>query len=134
MSQTANYGLFVTDDSSTKFLDWRNQMGGVSNSNMVKIDAALAEKAEASRYIELILLASAWRGTGAPYQQTLAVEGMTTTQNGTIAVSQSANINERIAAREAFLAVTAQEEGKLTISADGKLPDINIPVTLLLIG
>ena len=48
MSNTPNYNLYLTDDSSTRFQEWRNQMNGTENSNMVKIDAALGEKANSS--------------------------------------------------------------------------------------
>ena len=41
MSNTPNYNLYLTDGSSTRFQEWRNQMNGTENSNMVKIDAAL---------------------------------------------------------------------------------------------
>ena len=48
MSETTNYGLYVTDDSSDKFLNWRTKMNGTVDSNMVKIDTALGEKANSS--------------------------------------------------------------------------------------
>ena len=57
MSKTPNYDLFVTDDAGTKFKDWREQMASESNSNMVKIDAALSGKAEQSRSVEIRLMA-----------------------------------------------------------------------------
>ena len=44
MSETKNCGLYITDDSTTKFQEWRRRMGGETDSNMVKIDAALAAK------------------------------------------------------------------------------------------
>lgn len=45
MAETANYGLYVEDDSSAKFMDWRKKMNGSENSNMTKIDEVLANKA-----------------------------------------------------------------------------------------
>ena len=42
MSETAKYNLYVEDGSSVPFLDWRKKINGTSNSNMVKIDTALA--------------------------------------------------------------------------------------------
>lgn len=41
MGETANYKLYVEDDNSTKFIDWRTKMNGSENSNMTKIDEAL---------------------------------------------------------------------------------------------
>ena len=40
---TTNYNLYLEDDSTTRFLDWRQKMNGSGDSNMVKIDTALAE-------------------------------------------------------------------------------------------
>lgn len=43
MAETTNYGLYIEDDDSVLFKDWRERMNGVQNSNMVKIDAILKE-------------------------------------------------------------------------------------------
>lgn len=43
MATTTNYELYITDDGSEKFIDWRRQMNGIEDSNMIKIDAALTE-------------------------------------------------------------------------------------------
>jgi len=37
-------------------------------------------------------------------------------------------------ARDAKLCVTGQSDGKLIISADGEMPDIDIPVVITLLG
>ena len=55
MSETSNYGLYVTSDEKTKFKDWREKVAGENNSNMAKIDAALSEKAEHSRSVAVTL-------------------------------------------------------------------------------
>jgi len=45
MSQaTPNYDLYLEDDGTTKFEEWRKKINGPNNSNMVKIDNALAAK------------------------------------------------------------------------------------------
>ena len=49
-------------------------------------------------------------------------------------LAQNATFEQRMAAREAMLAVTGQETGKLVISADGEMPDIDIPVVIILLG
>ncbi len=43
MSETTNYKLHLTESSSEKFLDWRKEMNGATNSNMVKIDKELGK-------------------------------------------------------------------------------------------
>ena len=134
MSRTKNYGLYLTDDSSTRFLDWRNQMNGVEDSNMTKIDAALGEKADSSVTIEASLSAAGWTGDAAPYTQDIQVDQMTAEHNGTIAVSHSATSEQRAEAREAIMSITAQTDGKLTVSADGRVPTIDIPITIVLLG
>ena len=100
---TTNYNLYLEDDSTTRFLDWRKKMNGTDNSNMVKIDAALGEKANSSVAVNTTLLASAWVGVEAPYTQELTVTGLTALQNGTISVAHSATAEQREIAREAML-------------------------------
>lgn len=131
---TVNYGLYITDDSSERFLEWRTKMNGTESSNMVKIDAALGEKANSSVLVSATLLASAWTGIDSPFTQDITVTGLTATQNGTISVAHNATFEQREMAREAMLSVVGQEDGKLTIAADGEMPDIDIPVYIILLG
>lgn len=135
MSETANYGLHLTDDSSETFRDWRTKMNGTGpDSNMQKIDKALGGKADSSAAVSATLLASAWVGMDAPFTQELTVAGLTATQNGSISVAHSATAEQREIARGAMLAVIGQSAGKLIIAADGELPEKNIPVTVILFG
>ena len=134
MSETTNYGLYITSDSSEKFLEWRTKMNGTENSNMVKIDTALGEKANSSISVSTTLLANAWVGVDSPFTQNISVEGLGATQNGTISVAHSATAEQREMAREAMLSVIGQAAGQLTIAADGGMPDIDIPVYIILLG
>lgn len=43
MSETTNYKLYVSDDDSERFIDWRKKLNGENDSNMHKIDEALSE-------------------------------------------------------------------------------------------
>lgn len=79
--------------------------------------------------VECILTAAGWSGEG-PYVQTVPVEGLTALGNGTAALSQAATAEQRTAAREAMLSVTGQADGLLMITADGKKPGMDIPVTV----
>lgn len=126
---TPNYGLHLTDDASERFLDWRNHMNGPNDSNMTKIDTALAEKAEHSTIVQGVLSSSGWSGN----VQVLTVEGLAEDQNGTLALAQSATMEQRDAVRSAMLSITAQSAGSLTITADGDVPTVDIPVAILLL-
>lgn len=97
-------------------------------------DAALGTKANNSVPVYATLLASAWVGVDAPYAQELAVEGLSETQNGTISVAHTATADQREVAREAMLSVIGQADGKLTIVADGEMPELDIPVYIILLG
>ena len=133
-SKTTNYELYLENDSSTRFQDWRKQMNGEDDSNMVKIDKALGEKANSSVAISGTLLASAWAGIDSPFTQELAVEGLGANQNGTISVAHEATVEQREMARLAMFSIIGQSEGSLTIAADGEMPDIDIPVVVILLG
>ena len=134
MNETTNYKLHLTDDNTEKFLDWREKMNGTENSNMIKIDTALGEKANSSVAIYTTLLASAWAGVNAPFTQELTVEGLTATHNGVNDVAHDATTLQREIAREAMLSVVGQADGTLTIAADGELPTSDIPVYIILLG
>ena len=101
MSETPNYGLYLEDDASTRFQEWREKINGTENSNMVKIDTALGTMAQKSGKVTGTLLASAWSGIDSPFTQTLAVDGLGADQNGNISVAQNATIEQRDAARRA---------------------------------
>ena len=128
-STTTNYNLYITDDANEKFQDWRRGVCGTTNSNMTKIDAALAGKADKSRSVYLTLTAAGWTGTG-PFTQVLTVTGLGADQAGNICVSHSATAEEREVVRNALLGIIGQAAGTLTIVADGDKPAIDIPVTV----
>ena len=52
MAKTPNYVLYITDDSSERFIDWREKMNGTEDSNMLIIDEALAQKADKNAVID----------------------------------------------------------------------------------
>lgn len=135
MSQTEKYGLYVTESTDDpKFLELRQQLCGNEDSNMTKIEAALNTKADSSKPITGTLLASAWAGVDSPFTQELAVEGLGAAQNGTISVAHDATITQREAARNALLSIIGQADGVLTIVADGEMPEVDIPVVVILLG
>ena len=55
MSTTPNYGLYVTDDVKEKVKELLEKMSNTTDSNMVKIDTALGEKADHSSDVTLTL-------------------------------------------------------------------------------
>ena len=134
MSKTPNYDLFVTDDAGTKFKDWREQMASESNSNMVKIDAALFGKAEQSQSVEITLTADGWIGDAAPFSQQVAVANLKADTNGSIAIASGATAEQRAAVRKAQLSIAAQADGLLTLNCDGKKPTVDIPAVVVILG
>lgn len=132
--ETTNCKLHLTDDSSERFQDWRNAMNGPTNSNMIKIDDAIGGKADKSVPIITTLSAAAWSGVNPPFTQVLNVEGLKAAHNGYISVAHEATAEQRKIAREAMLSVTGQEDGALTIVADGEMPELDIPVLIIILG
>lgn len=134
MSETTNYHLYLTDDDTTKFLEWREAMNGTSDSNMIKIDNALSEKADNSKAISKTLLSSGWVSSGSTFRQDIEIEGLTADQNGIIGVAQNISDEQLEATREAGMYVSQQAAGVLTISLDGEVPSCDIPVLIILLG
>lgn len=134
MSETENYHLHLTDGNTETFVEWRNKINGPKDSNMQKIDQALCEKADNSIDVRSTLLASAWSGSEAPFTQVLAIEKLTEDRNGIISIAQNATIEQRNAARCAMLSLVGQSDGELVIAADGDIPEVDIPIILVLFG
>lgn len=133
MSETKNYHLNLTDDAQTKFLAWRNSINGNTNSNMIKIDTALGEKANLSVAINAVLLMSAW-SDDSPYVQTISVEGLTADQNGIITIGQNITTEQLEDVVAADMRISGQVDGSLTVTAYGDKPTRDIPVTIILLG
>jgi hypothetical protein len=131
---TTNYNLYLEDDSTTRFLDWRQKMNGSDNSNMVKIDNALAEKAALSRAITATLFANQWNTDGAVSTQTITIDGLTPEQNGVIGTAQNLTGLQIETVRAAGLYISSQGDGYLTIASDGETPSCDIPVLIILLG
>ena len=66
-------------------------------------------------------------------QQTVAVSGLGAVQDGFAQIAQSATDAQRTAARDAVLSITGQTANQLTISADGEIPTVDIPITVVLL-
>lgn len=133
MSKTPNYGLYVTDDASTRFKDWREQMASEEDSNMTKIDTALFGKAAHSRAVEITLAADGWTGDAAPFSQQVSVSDLAADANGSIAIASTATAEQRAAVRNAQISIASQAEGTLTLNCDGTKPTVDIPAVVILL-
>lgn len=91
---------------------------------------ALAGKCDASISVETTLLASAWSNG----QQTVSVTGLKANQNGIAALSQDCTSEEYDALVAAELYISGQGANSLSFTANGEIPNINIPITVILLG
>ena len=113
---------------------WMPSASDVGAYTKTETNTLLQKKGDKSVSIECTLIASSWVGVDAPFTQELAVTDLGAAQNGNISVAHSATFEQREMARDAKLCVTGQSDGKLIISADGEMPDIDIPVVITLLG
>ena len=91
---------------------------------------ALAGKCNASGYVTATLAAANWSNG----DQTISVTGLGATQNGIASFPQSITTAQYEAMVAAELRVTAQSAGSLTFSCHGDVPQIDIPVCIILLG
>lgn len=134
MSETTNYHLYLTDDESTRFIDWREKMNGTKDSNMIKIDKALSEKADNSQALTKTLFANRWDAFGSVFRQDIEIPGLTAEQNGIIGVAQNITEEQLESVREAGMYINQQTDNVLTIALDGEVPACDIPVVIILLG
>lgn len=91
---------------------------------------ALAGKCDASNSIEITLLANAWSNG----QQTISVDGLKENQNGIASLPQNYSVAVYEAVVAAQLFASAQGNGTLTFSCNGDVPQVDIPIIVILLG
>lgn len=83
-----------------------------------------------SKDVSGILTKSGWVNG----QQILPIEGLQASQNGIICIAENATDEQQEAAKYANLKVYSQTDGFITISASGIVPQIDIPVSAILLA
>lgn len=91
---------------------------------------ALSGKCDASVPVDAVLSASNWSNG----QQTVSVDGLKATTNGFASLSQSYTDAQYSAAAAAEITVSNQSDGSLTFSYSGTAPQVDIPITIILLG
>ena len=84
-----------------------------------------------SRTVTATATAAGWTGSG-PYTQEIAVTGMTATLNAIVGLSDAATAEQRDKCRAAMITPTAQGAGTITLTADGRKPGIDLPITVVI--
>ena len=82
----------------------------------------------ASRSENAVLTVTGWVGN----TQTVAIDGLTVSQNGIVGLSQSVSVAELEAAGNAGLYVSGQADGSFNISFAGDRPMCDIPIAVIL--
>lgn len=127
----------IQSDINSVKTEMDTQIGAINadlNTKIGAINSAVESKADKSVSVEADLLSDAWEGESAPYSQSVNTEGVTAECNGSASLSSRATSEQRNAARDAWLAISSQGDGVLTIAADGEKPTIDIPITIILFG
>lgn len=134
MQTTENYGLYLTDDSNEHFLDWRLQMNGLDDSNMVKIDQALAMKADQPEKYAVTLEAALWTGDTALYSYAITFENHNnTTDLVELMVGDDMTVEQVVAMQSANIVYAEwTTETMLTLSAFGEKPAVDAPVSIVI--
>lgn len=95
------------------------------------IYSALNSKCDASVAVTVTLLANGWNDEG---KQTVLVNGLGATQNGIASLTQNYSASEYEAISAAALMVYGQAEGSLTFACNGDIPQVDIPIMIILLG
>lgn len=90
---------------------------------------ANAKATDISKSVNVTLAANGWSGNS----QTVSVTGVTASSNGQVGIAQTATAAQVRAASDASLRITGQAAGTITIVADGEVPDIDIPLTVIIV-
>lgn len=99
------------------------------------LDETLAGKAAATIPMTVVAPASAWAMVDAGYYtQTLTVGIMTANSNAIVGLSDTATAAQARECRWAKIRPMAQGAGTLTLAADGSRPEVDLPVSIMIIG
>ena len=79
--------------------------------------------------VEATLTAAGWSGAG-PYTQVMTVVGMTPDRLSVVGLSEAATEAQRRACRAAMISPAGQAAGTVTLVADGRKPDVDLPVSV----
>lgn len=132
---TTNNYAYIQNADTNKYLETNKvpttrTVNGKALSSDITLTASDVGAASGSTSVNATLTASGWSS----FKQTISVPGLGATQNGIIGLAQSATMAQSRAARDAGLNVVAQAAESLTIQVDGYTPNIDIPVTVILLG
>lgn len=102
--------------------------GFLSTTDKNKLDGLSAPSS-----ISATLTSSGWSGSG-PYTQDVSDSNITATKVGQVGLAVGTTDAQYEAACKAKMRITAQTAGKITITAVGTKPSINIPILINLDG
>ena len=114
--------------------NWTANNPVLLNGEMILVDTTAGDvrtkKCDASNSVDVTLSASAWTNG----QQTVSVSGLKANQNGIASLPQNFSVAVYEAVVAAQLFVSAQADGSLTFSCNGDVPQIDIPILVILLG
>ncbi len=99
--------------------------------NATAISALQTAKANKSTVTTATLLLDNWVGDSAPYEYTLALEGVTTSTNQEILPPIDMTVAQAEALQSAMIIDGGQNNGEIILKAYGELPDFDIPIRII---
>lgn len=91
---------------------------------------ALTQKADQSNKISTTLKADSW----IEKVQTITINGVKSEQNGIISLAENVAAEQYNAAAEADISISGQSEGTITFACRNDVPQIDIPISIILLG
>ena len=77
---------------------------------------------------------TSWGGASAPYTNSIAVAGVTTSNIVEVGLASNANDDQVKACMKASIAKITQENGRITLYAYGKKPTVDIPLSCIIVN
>ena len=125
----------LTVSSAGKLADARalktlNDKIAANATNISKLNSNLSSKANKYKKVNITLVSGTWSGSSVPYKYTVAVSGVTATNDINV-VLNSTDKNVANAWMDASVVSGTQTANSITLYAFGKKPSTNIPITVL---
>ena len=98
------------------------------------VNKVIGGKADKSKNVVVSIGSGNWVGNSAPYTVVVASDLITASNNLMIGLAENATDIQREAARMAEIHCTAQNSGSVTLAADGVKPNVDLPVSIVVLG
>lgn len=98
-----------------------------------RLDSDVCGLANSALVANAVAAADSWEGNVAPRTQVVYVPVLAADDRAIVGLGDTANEDQRRACREAMISPTGQADGSITLTADGRKPEVDLPIVVMIL-